>query len=162
MEQNVEMFNTLLINLDHPTNNRKEKDSSRKDQEYLNALKIRKYCLEIFLEIETLAKLVRELGVGNQTQWEKRLFEAVYVSTLSFLQKFMFRLQSMPDDKSKSEFKIKTVNGNVYVLEDTIEELNRQLKEAVGRRRFEDADVIKGQIQEMEKELELYKNLELK
>jgi protein-arginine kinase activator protein McsA len=140
-------FNTLLLDLN-------QKVSSPKDQIYQITLKVRKQCLDLFQEIETIAKKVKQLPTSNIQ--EQKLNEFIYISTMQFLQSNMFTLRLMPAIKNPDTTKPpKIIPEKVNVVQDTIKELSQQMQELIKKRKFEDASIIKEQIKELESEFTL-------
>ena len=106
----------------------------------------------------------------------QRLQDNIYISTIHFLQERMFTLQLLPspEDHQKSKNKGQKLTkeqkamrdalvNEIAVLEEQKEQVQSFLMEAMSRRRFDDAQMLKESVDELlleismkRKELELY------
>jgi rabenosyn-5 len=115
-----------------------------RDQEYQLALKVRKEVMDMGVEIEQIAKKVQNL--------DGRLGSRVCMGMAMFLKETVGRMELMPLRSSDKE-RGKVPNPKRVGLEESREMLKTMLGDAMARRKLEDAEAIKEQLQELEDEM---------
>ncbi|KAJ3301223.1 carboxypeptidase Y-deficient [Kappamyces sp. JEL0829] len=143
-------FNALLYDM------KTRGEISQNDQDFQVSLRLRKELLDLFAAIDQIAKRIKALP--TEKAGERRFQDSVFVALMSWLQQNMFTLQLMPSVAKRKEAELPPIQHEaVLVIEETIDQLNEALREAIARRKFEDAEAIRGQLHELSQELELKK-----
>ncbi|KAJ3250578.1 carboxypeptidase Y-deficient [Boothiomyces macroporosus] len=122
------------------------------DQDYQQALKLRKELLDIFAQVEQISKRIKSLPTCNPQT--RKLQDNVHLAIIQYLQTHMFSLQLLPNTSSQ-EPAVEYLDTEIIVIQDSIVQLKRQLQDSVSRRKFEDAESIRMQLSELEQQLEI-------
>ncbi|KAI8898465.1 hypothetical protein BC833DRAFT_589769, partial [Globomyces pollinis-pini] len=141
-------FNSLLIELNGMN------DIDPKSQTFQLALKLRKECLDTFSQIDKISKSIKSLPTTSS--YGQRIQDNVYISIINYLQQHMFTMQKMPTiQTTKVEQVIPILDDRVLVLQDSIKQMNDLLNDMIGKRKFEDAEIIRGHLMELQSELDI-------
>ena len=130
-------FNSLLVEV------RLRQVILLEDQDYQMGLKIRKELLDLFAQVERVAKLIKALSVTGPST--KQLYFNVSVSIGQYLQQRMFTLKLMPSTTPKGDQRLEALSIQ-------IEQMEEQLKEATLKRRFEDVPALKEALEDLYQE----------
>ncbi|KAJ3268436.1 carboxypeptidase Y-deficient [Terramyces sp. JEL0728] len=124
------------------------------DQDYQQALKLRKELLDIFSQVEQISKRIKALPTANAQT--RKLQDNVHMAIIQYLQTHMFSLQQLPSTSSSPQDPaIEYLDTEIIVVQDSIVQLKRQLQDAISRRKFEDAESIRVHLSELEEQLEV-------
>ncbi|KAJ3332540.1 carboxypeptidase Y-deficient [Blyttiomyces sp. JEL0837] len=155
VDDTLPRFNSLIMSL---SNAREVKAT---DHDYLSAVKYRKALMDYFAEIDSIGKRIKALPAKSQSF--RKLQDNIHHATIQYLQSNMFTLNMMPNvtNPNGKPPSSPTTEGKIRKM--TLDELERldaaskaleameaqenQLRtfidEAIGKRRLEDAAVLK-------------------